>query len=135
MRSMINKKIIAGILTVVVLLELIQTVAPVLAVQSDDSSATLFVTVSSGHGTVCWSGMKILSGCTQGDKYVSVPYETLIIFTATPAAGSTFIGWNFNENSTLSSTPTVHNYVSTNPYALPVPYGGEYRSVGASFTK
>ena len=123
---MINKKINAGILTVVVLLAAIQTVAPVLAEaqDGDDSLSTVFITVSSGHGTVCWFGARILNGCTQESKYVSARYETLIIFTAVPADSSTFIGWNVD-----------NNYASTNPYTLAVPCGGEYLSVSASFTK
>lgn len=125
---MINKKIITGILTVVVVLAAIQSIGPVMADDAGDSSfATVLVNIASGQGTICWSGAA--EGCTQAYQYVTIRDGVPITFTATPAAGFTFTSWNLGDVSPGSSTPTL----SANPLTLSIDYGMAYQSVSVSF--
>ena len=119
---MINKKVIVGLLAVLVLFTTVQAVKPVLA---DDNAGkgTVYISVNSGAGEVCWSGAA--NGCTTSSTTLSLQNGETVTFTATGSSGYQFVDWNVG--SSMSSI-----YAALNPYTLTVDGSGQY--VSADFT-
>ena len=134
---MMNKKIVVGILAMVVLLMTVQGIRPVLAANDDDNngSSTLTVGVGNGKGTVCWSGY--LNGCTQSITTLTLMVRygaanAAITFTAYGDNGYKFNAWQTYGPETIislqpgivpgSSMETCCAYVtasySTNSYSI-----------------
>lgn len=130
---MINKKVIVGILALLVFLSPVLATPSVLADDGGSSSpgaganggpdatgherrgSTISVNVY-GKGLVCWYGPDVDNDCTSKHAVVSVPYGSAVTFTATGVDGSQFSSWNVDGQS---------NQGSANSYVLTSDYGTE----------
>ena len=156
---MIDKKIITGILTIVVILAAVQGIAPVMANNGGggggngggngggggdgggENSAFATVAVSVvGEGSVCWIGTTSYwaeQHCTQSYQYITVLDGSALTFTATPAAGSTFTSWTLGDVNAASMAPNAAPNtpgLSANTYTLSIGPGTEYQAISASFS-
>jgi hypothetical protein len=154
---LIDKKVIPGLLTVVILAAL-QGLAPVMAECGGGSSggssgggdsgggdpggagfATVAVAVT-GEGSVCWIGTTSYwaeQHCTQSYQYITVLDGSALTFTATPAAGSTFTSWTLGDVNAASMAPNAAPNtpgLSANTYTLSIGPGTEYQAISASFS-
>jgi len=71
-----------------------------------------------GSGAVYWSASyesSYESGSTNVGYSILVPYGATVTFTAAPASGNAFGGWNVNSVSVVSTNP----YTISNTYATP----------------
>ncbi|MGA2785389.1 MAG: hypothetical protein ABSF09_11890 [Candidatus Bathyarchaeia archaeon] len=118
---MMKKKLIAGILTVLVILSIAQNVSSVMASGGDDDHErySSFIVSVYGQGRVCWSGAS--SGCTQSVAILHIPngIGNTLTFTATGVNGYRF--YYFDVSSPAGQT-------SINPYTLSTDGTGPYIS-------
>jgi hypothetical protein len=117
---MINKKVVVGLLAVLVLFATVQAVNPVLA--EDSGKSTRYISVNSGAGEVCWSGAA--RGCTTSSTTLSLQNGETVTFTATGMNGYEFADWSIG--SSMMSL-----YAALNPYTVTI-RGSQY--VSADFT-
>jgi Fe-S cluster biogenesis protein NfuA len=112
---MINKKLITGILTIVVVLAAVQGIKPVLG--DNSGSSTLLISVKSGEGKVCWSGAA--TGCTDSSSTLNLQNGATLTFAATPTNGYAFVDW-------YSGSPSTGVYSHLNTFTVTINGDGQY---------
>jgi len=124
---MINKKLIVGVLVVLVFLSTAQNLRPVMASGGDDDHErySSFIINVYGQGRVCWSGAS--SGCTQSDAILHIQngLGNTLTFTATGTNGYHF---NYYDISSPAGQTSV------NPYTLSTDGAGPYISANFATT-
>lgn len=121
---MVNKKLIAGILTILVMLATVQSINPVLANDSSEPPGfhAIYLSVSSGQGIVCWSGAS--TGCTQSMTIVHLLERDTLTITAKGVNGYNFAYWDaISSPDKVTVNPyliSVTNKVTTNPYTISI---------------
>ena len=113
--NLIDKKVIVGVLTILVLFTTVQGIKPVLADNSGNS--TLLISVKSGDGKVCWSGAA--TGCTESSTTLSLQNGATLTFAATPSNGYAFVDW-------YSGSPSTGLYSHLSTYTLTINGDGQY---------
>jgi hypothetical protein len=127
--NMVNRKLIVGILTILVILTSIQSIKPVLA---ESEALTnyygIYISVDSGQGTVCWSILTVTpstapsSGCTQNMTIVQVLEGNTLTITGKGSNGFNFANWEtFGPSNKVTVNPYTlsgMNKVTVNPYTI-----------------
>jgi hypothetical protein len=149
---MLNRKLIVGILAILVILTTVQGFRPVIAGEGNSSDSgssngsygntltitdgsishmyTVSIGVEKGQGMVCWSGAS--TGCTQSIGVVWLnPGETITV-TAKGADGYNFASWD-KTNLSSEGASSVYIVFPTNS-ALSPDSLTMYASILANFT-
>jgi len=116
---MVNKKLIVGMLAVLVVLMSVQGFGTVMA---DNNARALnsFTVLVVGQGMVCWSSDSS-NGCTQNSSTVTVQDGRALTLTAKEVNGSRFAFWESN-GATMASWDSLFKCnssvsVTVNPYS------------------
>lgn len=106
--GLMNKKLMVGVLTILVVLMTVQGFRPVMAEDgTNDNNPTSnapgptfnsFTVLVLGQGSVCWSS-DYANGCTQSSSTVAIQDGHSLTLNAKGVGGSRFIDWNCNSPS------------------------------------
>lgn len=116
---MMNKKLMLGIVALLVVFATVQGMKPVLA---DNMASSVIVSVDNGVGQVCWTGDS--TGCTSDSTTLQLMNGATLTFTATGMDGYTFNAFN-------SVSPNSSTYATLNPFTVTISGNSQY--IGADF--